>query len=216
MALDEMVDGKGGLRPHWRSLLGVLTGLGRATLVERAQRLERIATEEGVSNLLPGAPPDPWRFDPIPVLLPQADFARLAAGLAQRARLLDAMLGDLYGPQRLLAEGVLPPALVYGNPGFLRPCRDECRTSPGPAGCGSTPPTWCAGRTANGACWPTAPAGPTASPTRWKTAAASAASCRRSSPRTCSARWSISPSSGRTRCTAWCRRPMATPAASRC
>ena len=53
MALDEMVDGKGGLRPHWRSLLGVLTGLGRSTLVERAERLERIATEEGVSNLLP-------------------------------------------------------------------------------------------------------------------------------------------------------------------
>jgi uncharacterized circularly permuted ATP-grasp superfamily protein/uncharacterized alpha-E superfamily protein len=123
MALDEMVDGKGGLRPHWRSLLGVLTGLGRATLVERTERLARIATEEGVSNLLPGAPPDPWRFDPIPVLLPQSDFARLAAGLAQRARLLDAVLGDLYGPQRLLADGVLPPALVYGNPGFLRPCR---------------------------------------------------------------------------------------------
>ena len=122
MALDEMVDGKGGLRPHWRNLLGVLTGLGRPTLVERAQRLERIATEEGVSALLPGAPPDPWRFDPIPVLLPQAEFARLAAGLAQRARLLDAVLADVYGPQRLLAEGVLPPALVYANPGFLRPC----------------------------------------------------------------------------------------------
>ena len=103
-------------------LLGVLTGLGRPTLVERAQRLEHIATEEGVSNLLPGAPPDLWRFDPIPVLLPQADFARLTSGLAQRARLLDAVLGDLYGPQRLLAEGVLPPALVYGNPAFLRPC----------------------------------------------------------------------------------------------
>jgi uncharacterized circularly permuted ATP-grasp superfamily protein/uncharacterized alpha-E superfamily protein len=122
MALDEMVDGKGGLRPHWRSLLGVLTDLGRPTLIERAERLERIATEEGVSALLPGAPPDPWRFDPIPVLLPQAEFARLASGLAQRARLLDAVLGDLYGPQRLLAEGLLPPALVYANPGFLRPC----------------------------------------------------------------------------------------------
>ena len=122
MALDEMVDGKGGLRAHWRNLLGVLTGLGRPTLVERTQRLERIAAEEGVSTLLPGAPPDPWRFDPIPVLLPQAEFAHLATGLAQRARLLDAVLTDLYGPQRLLAEGRLPPALVYANPGFLRPC----------------------------------------------------------------------------------------------
>jgi uncharacterized circularly permuted ATP-grasp superfamily protein/uncharacterized alpha-E superfamily protein len=122
MALDEMVDGKGGLRPHWRSLLGVLTGLGRPTLVERAQRLERIATEEGVSSLLPGAPPDPWRFDPIPVLLPQDDFARLTTGLIQRAQLLNVILGDLYGPQNLLAEGLLPPALAFGNPGFLRPC----------------------------------------------------------------------------------------------
>ena len=122
MTLDEMVDGKGGIRPHWRNLLGVLTGLGRPTLIERAQRLERIAAEEGVSALLPGAPPDPWRLDPIPVLMPQADFAGLAAGLVQRARLLEAVLEDLYGPQRLLAEGVLPPALVYANPGFLRPC----------------------------------------------------------------------------------------------
>src|SRR5487761_2198654 len=122
MALDEMVDGKGGLRPHWRSLLGVLTGLGPTTLAERAQRLDRTAKEEGVTSLLPGAPPDPWRFDPIPVLLTQAEFARLESGLAQRAWLLDAMLADLYGPQRLLAEGVLPPALVYTTPGFLRPC----------------------------------------------------------------------------------------------
>jgi uncharacterized circularly permuted ATP-grasp superfamily protein/uncharacterized alpha-E superfamily protein len=123
MALDEMVDGKGGLRPHWRSLLGVLTGLGQATLTERAQRLERTATEEGVSSLLPGAPPDPWRFDPIPMLLPQDEFSALEQGLAQRARLLDALLADLYGPQNLLRDGVLPPGLVFANPGFLRPCR---------------------------------------------------------------------------------------------
>lgn len=131
MALDEMVDGRGGLRPHWRSLLGVLTGLGQATLAERGQRLDRTAREEGVASLLPGAPPDPWRFDPVPVLLPEDEFARLEAGLAQRARLLDAVLGDLYGPQRLLAEGVLPPALVFANPGFLRPCHvlsDQPRT----------------------------------------------------------------------------------------
>ena len=122
MALDEMVDGKGGLRPHWRHLLGVLTELGRPTLVDRAQRLERIAAEEGVSAMLPGAPPDPWQFDPIPVLLSQAEFSRLATGLTQRAWLLDMMLADLYGPQRLLADGVLPPALVFANPGFLRAC----------------------------------------------------------------------------------------------
>ena len=53
----------------------------------------------------------------------QSEFAELEAGLAQRARLLDAVLADLYGPQRLLADGALPAALVYANPAFLRPCR---------------------------------------------------------------------------------------------
>ncbi len=123
MARDEMVDGKGGLRPQWRSLLGVLAGLGHGVLAERAARLDRVVEEEGVTSLLPGSPPDPWRFDPIPLPLAQAEFAELEAGLAQRARLLDAVLADLYGPQRLLADGALPAALVYANPAFLRPCR---------------------------------------------------------------------------------------------
>ena len=57
------------------------------------------------------------------MVLPAHEFAALEAALAQRARLLSAVLADLYGPQRLIAEGVLPPALVYANPGFLRPCR---------------------------------------------------------------------------------------------
>ena len=49
-------------------------------------------------------------------------MATLEAGLAQRARLLDLILTDLYGPQRLLRDGLLPPALVFANPAFLRPC----------------------------------------------------------------------------------------------
>ncbi|HEX5105744.1 MAG TPA: circularly permuted type 2 ATP-grasp protein, partial [Pirellulaceae bacterium] len=51
-----------------------------------------------------------------------AEWSRVSAGLAQRAMLLNMVLADLYGPQRLLAEGLLPPELVYLNPGFLRSC----------------------------------------------------------------------------------------------
>ena len=123
MTRDEMVDGKGGLRPQWRNLLGVLAGLGHGVLTERARRLDRVMEEEGAASLLPGSPPDPWRFDPIPLPLSQSEFVAIEAGLVQRARLLNAVLGDLYGPQRLLEDGALPPALVYANPAFLRPCR---------------------------------------------------------------------------------------------
>jgi uncharacterized circularly permuted ATP-grasp superfamily protein/uncharacterized alpha-E superfamily protein len=122
MAIDEMVDGQGGVRPHWRGLMGVLAGLGQGVLAERAARLDRLMAEEGITSLIPGAAPDRWRCDPIPLPLPEAEFDVLAAGVAQRARLAEAMLADLYGPQRLVAEGALPPALVFDHPGFLRPC----------------------------------------------------------------------------------------------
>ena len=39
----------------------------------------------------------------------------------QRARLLNQILQDTYGPQMLVAEGILPSALVHGHPGYLRP-----------------------------------------------------------------------------------------------
>ena len=64
-----------------------------------------------------------WRCDPIPLPLLASEFQDLATGLAQRATLLAALLDDLYGAQSLLSNGVLPPALVYPNPGFLRACR---------------------------------------------------------------------------------------------
>ncbi len=47
---------------------------------------------------------------------------RLAAGLAQRATLLDRLLADIYGPRRVIAEGLLPPEVVLGHPGLLRAC----------------------------------------------------------------------------------------------
>ncbi|MBU6496890.1 MAG: circularly permuted type 2 ATP-grasp protein [Rhodospirillales bacterium] len=124
-ALDEMVDGQGGLRPQWRGLLGAFAAFGEGGLAERARRLDRAFEDEGITSVLPGATPQAnvWRCDPIPLLIPAADFAGLQAGLAQRARLLEAVLRDLHGPQSLLAEGRLPPALIFANPGFLRPCR---------------------------------------------------------------------------------------------
>src|SRR5271156_2039596 len=123
VGLDEMVDGRGGLRPHWRGLLGAFSTLGDGGLQEAARRVDRAFEDEGVSTILPGVERVAWRCDPIPLPLLAAEFQELAAGLAQRATLLAALLADLYGRQTLLSDGVLPPALVYPNPGFLRACR---------------------------------------------------------------------------------------------
>jgi len=120
--VDEMVDGQGGIRPQWRGLLGVLGALGEGGLAERARRLDRAFDDEGVTSILPGANDHSWRCDPVPLLISAAEFAELQAGLAQRARLMQAILADIYGSQSLLADGVLPPALVFANPAYLRPC----------------------------------------------------------------------------------------------
>src|SRR5262249_10183184 len=65
-----------------------------------------------------------WGLDLVPMIITGAEWARLEAGLVQRARLFNLILADLYGgSQRLLRDAFLPPELVYANPGFLRPCR---------------------------------------------------------------------------------------------
>ncbi|MFH5925310.1 circularly permuted type 2 ATP-grasp protein [Roseomonas xinghualingensis] len=122
--IDEMVDGSGRVRPHWRGLLGSLSSLPDGGLVERARLLDRAFEEEGSAGLLPSAGRGTARrLDPVPLVLNSREFAGLAEGLAQRARLLEAILADLYGPQVLLADGLIPPELVFANPAFLRPCR---------------------------------------------------------------------------------------------
>jgi uncharacterized circularly permuted ATP-grasp superfamily protein/uncharacterized alpha-E superfamily protein len=129
-----MVDGTGRIRPSWRGLLGAFSALGYPVLAERARRLDRAFEEESVATVLsaeaagPGARTRrPWRCDPVPLILPAAEFDALEAGLAQRARLFAALLDDMYGPQRLLASGAVPARLVYANPHFLRPCRAPAR-----------------------------------------------------------------------------------------
>lgn len=132
-AMDEMVDGRGGVRAHWRPLLGMVGGMGEGALSARARRLDRAFEDEGMAGVLPGSKRDAiWRCDPLPMVLAAAEFAGLEAGIIQRARLLEAVLGDLYGPQALLAEGLVPPDMVFANPGFLRACRSLGTIPPRP------------------------------------------------------------------------------------
>jgi uncharacterized circularly permuted ATP-grasp superfamily protein/uncharacterized alpha-E superfamily protein len=121
--LDEMADGTGHAKPHWRSLLSTMFALGHETLAQRARMLDQAFAEEGITAILPGERAVNWRCDPIPLVISAAEFSSIEAGLAQRAQLLELILTDLYGPQSLVADGLVPPDLVFGNPAFLRPCR---------------------------------------------------------------------------------------------
>ncbi len=122
---DEMALGPGELRPHWKKFAASLDRLGRNELDLRWENARRIIREHGVTYNVYGDPQGmdrPWELDMVPMLIPPAEWSRIDAGLIQRSRLFNLILADLYGPQRLLREGFLPPALVYANPNFLRPC----------------------------------------------------------------------------------------------
>ncbi len=121
---DEMMDADGRVRPHWAAFLAGLERMqapGREQSWDTAQRLVR---ENGVTYNVyddPQGVSRPWRLDPVPLLIGANDWRQLEKGVIQRARLLNALLADLYGPQRILTEGLLPSSLVFGNSNFLRP-----------------------------------------------------------------------------------------------
>lgn len=122
---DEMKDAGGGVREHWVQVGGVLDGLGLPELHRRAAEATRLLEDDGVTYTVYGAPPGTtprWRLDPVPVLVTSAEWARIESAVVQRAELLNLILSDLYGPRELLRRGLLPPELVYGHGGFLRPC----------------------------------------------------------------------------------------------
>jgi uncharacterized circularly permuted ATP-grasp superfamily protein len=64
----------------------------------------------------------PWQLDPVPLLVQAEEWRLLERGLSQRAYLLNLVLDDLYSTRSLVRQRVLPPEVVYRNPGFLRPC----------------------------------------------------------------------------------------------
>lgn len=124
-AYDELRDAGGDVRPPWRPLVDRLDRLGIEEIDRRWAQSQRLIRENGISFILYGderADDRPWKLSPLPAVLGPQDWSPLAEGLRQRATLLEMVLADLHGPQNLLAEGLIPPALLFGNPNYLRPC----------------------------------------------------------------------------------------------
>ena len=131
LRFDDVHDAAGQVRQHWRRLDRELLSADRATLLRAQDRVRRLRRNQGT---LPEAARRPAEggvphaalraLDPIPHLLSAPEWALLEAGLRQRARLLDLLLTDVYGPRQLVERGVLPAEIVYAYPGFLRPCAD--------------------------------------------------------------------------------------------
>jgi len=127
---DELRDETGALRPHWRPFAKALSQLSPEEFSRREAAARATVQDNGVTyNVYDdrGGKARPWQLDIVPFILSAEDWATIEAAVIQRATLADAVLRDVYGPQRLVRDGVLPPHLVMGHPQFLRPL---CGTRP--------------------------------------------------------------------------------------
>nr|WP_244938017.1 circularly permuted type 2 ATP-grasp protein [Sinorhizobium sojae] len=120
---DEMLDPNGNVRPVWQRLLSTLGRMDETELANRFARADRYLRDAGVFYRAYGKENTErsWPLSHIPVLIDEVEWAAVSAGLVQRAELLERVAADIYGDNRLVREGLLPPALIASNPQFLRP-----------------------------------------------------------------------------------------------
>ncbi len=123
--VDELFDGTQSLRPHWEQFSQHAGALSAESLSRAQARVDRQIHENGVTfNVYAAADglARPWTLDVLPFIAPAVEWETIDRDMRQRARLLNALVADLYGRRDLLTERVVPAALVLRHSGFLRAC----------------------------------------------------------------------------------------------
>lgn len=122
---DEMRTAEGEVRPHWRYVLDALRTLGPSGIEARWREASRMVRDNGVTYNLNAEPQGisrPWELDLLPLLIRSEEWAELERGLIQRADLFNQILLDIYGPRKLIRNGLLPAELIDGSGKYLLPC----------------------------------------------------------------------------------------------
>jgi uncharacterized circularly permuted ATP-grasp superfamily protein/uncharacterized alpha-E superfamily protein len=121
---DELLARPGQPRRHWDAFTRALADRSEREVSDTLELTERQIREHGITyNVYADAAGAhrPWQVDPIPLLLPADEWEAIAAGIEQRADLLNRVLGDLYGEQTLMKSGAIPPPVIFGHRGFIAP-----------------------------------------------------------------------------------------------
>jgi uncharacterized circularly permuted ATP-grasp superfamily protein len=105
---DEAFSSTGEPRPHARA---GLDAVARADAAELPERIGRSLQRAGVRfSSVEGD--HQFYVDPVPRVITASDWEPVKRGLAQRVRALNAFVADVYGEQRIVAEGVIPRDVV--------------------------------------------------------------------------------------------------------
>jgi uncharacterized circularly permuted ATP-grasp superfamily protein len=105
---DEALDAEGRWRPHVAAALG---GLPPRDLADLTDAMAAGTRRAGLRFPIDGGT-ETFHVDPVPRVLTADEWAAIEAGVAQRARALDAFVADVHGPRRAVAEGVIPARVI--------------------------------------------------------------------------------------------------------
>src|SRR5256885_1376501 len=117
---DEYIGDNGAPRPVWARFFDAFAALSPADIERRFASADRHLREAGVTYRAPGETADRlWPLSHLPLIIDEADWQQLTSRIAQRAQLLEMVLGDLYGEGRLVTEGAGPRARFPGRNEYL-------------------------------------------------------------------------------------------------
>ena len=118
------VFGSTGMRPHYAGLVSRLDALGPGEIAARSDLVGTILRRQGITFNVYGhqdGTERTWPLDLVPRIIPSDEWDHLERGLAQRVRVLDLFLDDLYvGDRTALRDGIVPTWLVESSPGYVR------------------------------------------------------------------------------------------------
>ena len=123
---DEMFASDGTVRRHYAELSERVSELSSDELRRRQQACEQSFLHQGITFTVYGDNSSTERIIPtdlLPRIITAAEWARLEAGLKQRIQALNLFLHDIYADGRVLRDGLVPRALIYGSKHYRREMR---------------------------------------------------------------------------------------------
>ncbi len=118
-AFDELFAAPEHPRRHTLALHDALQTLSPADFADRCAARDRAFRDQGITFQLSGEE-RPFPLDLVPRIIASDEWQVIERGVRQRVLALEAFLGDVYGPGRILEDRVIPRRLVFTSRHFHR------------------------------------------------------------------------------------------------
>lgn len=122
---DELLTSNGGPRPEAALLIRKLEGFSGDALVRKQSAAERVLLQMGITFNVYGATDGAERifpFDIVPRIISSVEWESIERGLKQRVHALNEFIADIYGPQRILKDKIIPESLIRSASSFREAC----------------------------------------------------------------------------------------------